>query len=290
MRTFAADWLALREPVDHRTRSRVLEARLRLSLQGKSAIHVVDLAAGTGSNLRHLAPSLTPEQSWRLVDQDARLLGEARRRLARWADGEMEVEGSTLRLAKDGRRLEVRLEEGDLGADLEPVLAGAELVTASALLDLVSDDWLQRLARAASCPVLLALTYDGRARWSPPRPFDDAIREAVGRHQRSDKGFGEALGPEAAKAARRAFQAEAMEVHGEASDWRLGPGDAALQLRFAAGWRDAALEEGSLSQGDIAVWWRARRGVIEAGRSYLVVGHRELLALPPSRTSSRVYY
>ena len=54
----------------------------------------------------------------------------------------------------------------DLARDLEAALDGpVDLVTTSALLDLVSDDWLERLAIEAAArrlPVYAALSYDGR--------------------------------------------------------------------------------------------------------------------------------
>ena len=90
----------------------------------------------------------------------------------------------------------------DLTRDLEAALEGpVDLVTASALLDLVSETWLERLAvetAARSIPLYAALSYDGRIELTPPDPLDAAIVAAVNAHQRTDKGFGPALGPAAA--------------------------------------------------------------------------------------------
>ena len=75
-----------------------------------------------------------------------------------------------------------------------------DLVTTSALLDLVSAEWLERLAVEAAArrlPVYAALTYQGSASLDPAEPFDLEVIAAVNRHQRRDKGFGLALGPEA---------------------------------------------------------------------------------------------
>ena len=62
----------------------------------------------------------------------------------------------------------------DLARDLEAALDGAvDLVTTSALLDLVSADWLERFsveAAARRLPVYAALTYDGRAMLQPADP------------------------------------------------------------------------------------------------------------------------
>ena len=82
----------------------------------------------------------------------------------------------------------------DLGAlDDEAVFAGRHLVTASALLDLVSESWLKSLAmrcRAAGAVALLTITYNGRSLASPPEPEDAMVLDLFNRHQRTDKGLG----------------------------------------------------------------------------------------------------
>ena len=91
MSGFDAAWLELREPADAAARSVALEGALAVALGGHGGtLACVDLACGTGANLRRLAPRLPGPQRWRLVDSDAALLEEARRRCTdlRDADGE----------------------------------------------------------------------------------------------------------------------------------------------------------------------------------------------------------
>ena len=76
--TFTPNWLALREPVDDRSRAADLMAPLAEWWGGRSSRRVLDLGSGTGSNLRYLAPRLPGEQEWTLVDRDAALLDRAR--------------------------------------------------------------------------------------------------------------------------------------------------------------------------------------------------------------------
>ena len=95
------------------------------------------------------------------------------------------------------------------------LFTGRDLVTASALLDLVSEYWLGALAamcREKQSVVLFALSYDGRITCSPTEPADEAIRSLVNRHQRTDKGFGPALGPGAAGQASDLFEALGYRV------------------------------------------------------------------------------
>ena len=122
--------------------------------------------------------------------------------------------------------------------------------TTSALLDLVSEAWLERLAveiAARALPFYAALSYDGRIAFTPPDPLDAAIVAAVNAHQRTDKGFGPALGPAAAGFAIARFEALGYSVVHGASDWVMGPHDRDIQTEMLAGWASAAREIGALS-------------------------------------------
>src|SRR5665647_2196796 len=77
MTGFSADWLALREPHDARARNPAVLNAVVASLAGYPSIRIVDLACGTGSTLRVLAPQFPTGQHWRLVDNDLSLLARA---------------------------------------------------------------------------------------------------------------------------------------------------------------------------------------------------------------------
>jgi Methyltransferase domain len=133
---FAAGWLALREPYDAAARSSELLSRLAAWRAGRGLLRVTDLGAGTGSNLRCAAPSLGGAQDWTLVELDPALIAAGHERLAQ---AEVGWHYRRLDLARDLERL---------GAE------SVDLITASALLDLVGEAWLRRLVawRAAAMP------------------------------------------------------------------------------------------------------------------------------------------
>lgn len=263
MSGFSAKWLALREPYDRRARSdNVLDA-VAAAFRDQPAISVVDLGCGTGSTVRAVGPRLPARQIWRLVDNDLGLLAQASA-LAHPPD--LIVEARTI----------------DLVRDLELALDGAiDLITTSALLDLVSAEWLERLALEAAArrlPVYAALTYQGRAILDPAEPFDLEIVAAVNRHQRRDKGFGPALGPEAGLRAVRNFERVGYIVVTGSSDWVFAPEDRDIQLEILAGWARAAAELDDLPSAAIAAWLVRRRELVAAGRSSMRVGHVDFFA------------
>jgi hypothetical protein len=289
MSGFSANWLSMREPFDAAARAAPLVVELRRRIpRGTSAapLEVVDLGAGAGSNLRYLAPQLGGEQRWRLVDHDRALLGAALAATRTWAASRSAVVSPTtaeltLRAAEFACR--VGGEQFDLAGDAlaNLVLPTRGLVTAAALLDLVSKRWLEALAtrcKAAGAAVCFALSYDGRTVCTPNEPEDALALDLFNRHQRLDKGFGAALGPTAASAAEQVFATHKYRVLTERSDWDIGPQHTAMQHALLDGWLAAALEIAPEHTARLTVWHRRRRAHVEAGRSRLVVGHVDLVA------------
>jgi hypothetical protein len=172
----------------------------------------------------------------------------------------------------------------DLNHDLEAALDGpVDLVTTSALLDLVSDQWLERLAvetAARRLPVYAALSYDGRIEMTPNDPTDKKIIAAVNMHQRTDKGFGPALGPAAAQKAVERFERVGYSVVQGPSDWMFAPPDPEIQIEILAGWAAAAREIGDVPLSEVVGWLTRRRDIVAAGRSSIRVGHVDFFATP----------
>jgi hypothetical protein len=262
--SFSASWLELREPHDRRARNATVLDAVAKAFADHSSIAITDIACGTGSTLRALSPRLKARQNWRLADNDLSLL--ARTPQSQPPD------------------LMVTTIPIDLERDLEAALDGpADLVTTSALLDLVSDAWLERLAIEAAArqlPVYAALSYDGRVEMTPSDPGDAAIIGAVNQHQRTDKGFGPALGPDAATVAPERFGRVGYAVVQGGSDWVFGPNDREIQLETLTGWATAAREIGTVPLPDVVSWLTRRRNLVAAGRSTIRVGHIDFFARP----------
>lgn len=257
---FAADWLALRAPFDAAARNAALEDRLAAWARDRApgrALQVVDLGAGSGNNLDHLAPRLRHAQDWTLVDSDAALLADAR-------------------LAHPT----AQTVEADLTGALEPLITpGTDLVTASALIDLVSEAWLARLTsrvREVGSALFVVLSYDGRIVWEDESGADREVRNLVNRHQRTDKGFGPALGPDAALVLDDLLDG----VLTADSDWVIAADDSAMRASLLQSWATAATELDPDQAAAIQAW---RTQALAAARG-LTVGHKDQLWLPERPT------
>ncbi|MEU6369657.1 class I SAM-dependent methyltransferase [Streptomyces sp. NPDC046931] len=266
---YAPQWLQLREPADAAARAHDLLDPLRIRLANRSGrpgdIVVHDLGCGTGSMGRWLAPLLDGAQHWILHDRDPYLLHFA-------------TVGAP-KAAADGSRVTVTTQRGDIGRLTRDALAGASLVTASALLDVLTADEMETLAAAcvgAGCPALLTLSVVGRVELTPEHPLDEEIGEAFNAHQRR----GDLLGPDAMRAACEVFGRLGASVRVRPSPWRLGAEQAELTGEWLRGWVGAAVEQRPELAAPAKTYLQGRLADCAAGRLRVVVHHSDVLVLP----------
>jgi hypothetical protein len=267
--TPSAAWLALREPADAAARARELVGEARQRLAGRSRITVHDLGCGAGSMGRWLAPRLPGSQHWVLHDRAADLLDPAIRHPPSGA--------------ADGAPVTVEARQGDVTRLGAGQLAGADLITASAVLDVLSGDELLRLVDScvrADCPALLTLSVIGRVELTPSDVLDTVIDGAFNAHQRRETARGRLLGPDAVRVAADRFRLRGMQVLVRSSPWVFGADDGALLIQWFEGWVAAACEQQPSLASPTRGYFERRLNEIAAGRLRVVVHHHDLLATP----------
>ena len=167
---------------------------------------------------------------------------------------------------------------------LDPAdLADASLITASALLDMLTADEVRRVVTAcvgAACPSLLTLSVVGRVDLMPADPLDHQVAIAFNEHQRRTVGGRRLLGPDAVGFAAEEFTRLGAEVIVRPSPWRLGPAEATLAAEWFAGWLSAACEQQPGLSAATAAYGDRRRAEATAGRLGVTVGHDDLLVRP----------
>jgi hypothetical protein len=250
------EWLLLREPADAAARSAELAKRLgrHLATAGRLVIH--DLGGGSGAMGRWLAPRLPRPQHWVVHDRDAGLLKLA----ASGAPGPAAVS--------------VEARRSDITCLTPRDLASASLITASALLDLLTAEGLVRILRAcAGRPLLLTLTVVGRVTLSPADPLDARIGTAFNAHQRR----GGLLGPDAVAAAVEELRAEVLV---RPSPWRLDGAHADLTSAWLDGWVAAACEQEPALAAEAGAYRERRLAQAAAGELAVTVDHADVLVLP----------
>jgi len=276
MSAFSSDWLSLREPADMRSRNRDIANAVAAWFGLRDHMRVLDLGAGTGSNLRATAALLCARQTWTLIDNDADLLDHARTTLRGWADTAEPASEDALLLKKGHAEITVSFQKRDLALGLGDLAKDCDLVTASALFDLVSAPFIRDLARTLAqtrTPFYAVLTYNGLQKWTPHRPADNPIAAAFNRHQMSDKGFGPAAGPMAPSLLADHFRLEGYGVLEGESPWRLDQRERILIAELQRGHAMAVLETGALDPKTVEAWVKVIRSAVE-------IGHTDIFATP----------
>ncbi|HEY0500640.1 MAG TPA: SAM-dependent methyltransferase [Kutzneria sp.] len=262
---FTPEWLTLREPVDAAARAGELVDRLVRLFAGRNRLVIRDLGCGTGSLGRWLSPLLPNPQHWIMQDREPDLLRHVY----------MDVP-STAPVT-----VETRL--GDLGGVTAADLAGTSLVTASALLDILTTGEVDRLAAAcvdAGVPALFTLSVLGEVELSPADPLDAEIAAAFNEHQRRVQDGRRLLGPDAPAAIVESFEQRGATVHVAKSPWRLGAENTDLTAEWLRGWVGAAVEQRPELAAESASYLRQRLDAVHAGRLSGAVGHVDVLAVP----------
>lgn len=263
MSGFSDEWLTARAAWDAPARSRPVEAALSAWTGTRTTrLSIIDLGAGNGNNQRHLAPLLGLPIDWVLVDNDPALLAAAERNA----------------VLKDGDS--IACVTADLvNVDLADLIGGADLVTASALFDLVSRPWLGRLLDVLEerrTALFAVLTYDGRMEAGADSDEFGTTRHLFNRHQKTDKGFGAALGPEAAAALSAGLLERSYEVVEGPSDWVLRAADAGV-AELVSGWVAAASEMAPEKALELTSWGA---DLLADSDCLIRVGHRDHFGVP----------
>ncbi|TAM70124.1 MAG: SAM-dependent methyltransferase [Microbacteriaceae bacterium] len=262
------EWLALREPEDARARSHEL-TRAAASMLPTGPIVVHDLGSGTGSMMRWLAPRLPGPQAWVLHDWNPRLTEQA-------AGGPrpLDHEGTPVTVS-------VRIAELD---DLAPAdLRGASLVTASALLDVLTSRETHSIVEAclaAGCPVLVTLSVTGSVELRPGDERDTTLMNAFNAHQRRITDGRQPLGQCAPSVVRGLFAQAGWQVRSSATRWLLDSRRPRLLHEWLDGWVGAAVEQSPELADEATRYRELRASQQEHGQLSAVVHHVDLLACP----------
>jgi hypothetical protein len=282
-----AEWLRLREDADRRARAVAITRAAVAALPNNRPLRILDLGTGSGANVRYLIEELHARQQWLVIDRSATLLAEFGTRMIAWAhtrgytaqavNGHMHIRGEHLDCA-------IELRQQDLNVIDDAVFKERDLVTGSALLDLVSEGWMRTAAarcRAAGAVALFTISYDGRSSCTPAEPEDEIVRWRLNEHQLRDKGLGgPAVGPDAAACGIDAFTEHGYRVISAPSDWMLAPSESAMQRMLIDGWVRAATELATDDESRILSWRMRRLAHLDAATSHVTVGHVDFAALP----------
>jgi hypothetical protein len=223
------------------------------------SVEIIDLGAGTGANQRWLAPRLPFRQRWIHLDHDPVIS-----RSQPLPNETMIVDGSV----------------DALGHVLASREADRQLVTCSALLDVLTTAQLDKVCRALidnQVPAVFSLTVTGTLRVVPSDPADQLLLDAFNDHQRR----GGRAGPEATSLATTTLRAGGFTVRCQETPWRLTATSGRAFIEQVLRERlDAAVAQDPALAPAAASWLELRRAQLARGVLRIDLGHCDILALP----------
>ena len=218
---------------------------------------------------RWLAPLLPGPQHWVARDRDTDLLEVAAAR----------PPGP----AADGAVVTVETKHSDITHLRTGDLADATVITASALLDLLTEEELVGMIAVAvgsGRPMLLTLSVVGHVELTPVDPLDHRVGAAFDAHQRRMTERGRLLGPDAVTVAVERCRQLGAEALVRPSPWRLGASHANLTAEWLAGWVRAACQQEVELAAEAQPYLRRRLAQAAAGELAVTVDHADLLVSP----------
>ena len=282
MTAFSKNWLELREPLDRKSRSNELIKTLSLMLPDRP-IHVIDLGTGTGSNLRYLCKELKGNQIWQLIDNDENLLKTIPAYTKKWAiKNKLLVKelGNEFLIKGENIECHAYIQQKNLSDLTDIKIPEKALVSCSALLDLVSKNWIKTLAKKCmriKATILFTLNYDGYIKFKPCEEDDKLVRSLINKHQLKNKGFGNAMGPKAGNMAVQVFSEIGYNIRSQYSNWKIKSNDNELQTMLLDMWLDAAIETSPEQKNRLKNWRKKRQYHVISKNSELEIGHTDIL-------------
>lgn len=275
-RPISPQWLGQRRLADHRSREQAADLLEALNTHLKSVtvagepVTVIDVGAGTGSNLAWLASRLSCAQRWILVDHDTQVLSALEH--PEELDGVEEI-------------IQVVGTVQDLPALVQELTGGRGplLITCSALLDVLSTADVEALAETISGPAaapttaaLLSLSVTGEVDFSPAHQHDESMAAAFNAHQRRNG----LLGPDAVDAVVPALGQRGARTALRSTDWQLDQDEDVLVEQYIRERAEVAVEHDPGLEDAAKVWVEDRRRQLAAGQLRVRVGHTDVLSLP----------
>lgn len=272
MEKFTIQWLDAREPEDLASRCKSIIRTIDRHFCGFEQLNILDIGCGTGSTMRAVLPYLTSVQHWNFVDHNSELLDLARHRNTKFIDNTPHT---------------MKFQQQNLAENYDYICEKKHIVTASALLDLVSKDWLHGLVgklNECSCSFYGAHTVSGMIEIVPGNKMDDEIFAAFHLHHQTDKGFGPALGQDANHCAKSAFENQGYVTHVSRYQWGtqniLTENRRDLYPQFVTGIADAVMETGLVNIANLQEWQSDRLSSFLNGIGEIRVVQEDLLAIP----------
>ena len=275
----------MRVEYDEASRSTVLADHLN-KLSKKHEIDLIDLCCGTGSFLMWALNKNISFQNCILVDYDIKLLKSIKSNLRAHLKSKYTIQSNTnnlnLLIKKNSKTISsVSIEKYDCD-EYSHKNKTLHVISYSAALDLMSKSSIDIALKKIKKNNILyfSLCFNGLVKWTPTNTFDKYILAFFNNHQRSDKGFGSALGHKSIEFLKKKARDLNLNITVTDSPWIIknkSEKDTVFIKRYILDIRKSLFHMEGIDKNILRKWYEDKKNDLENKKIKLYVGHNDVL-------------
>ena len=275
----------MRVEYDNYSRSNILDKYFNKK-RDISDIELIDMCCGSGNFLIWSIKNKLFFSGYTLIDNDIKLLKSIKSNLRKNTSKDLTIKSNTnnmnlilIRGSHNSSKVLIKKNDCD---EFNYKTKRFHVISYSAVLDLMSkSSIIKALKRANDINVIyFSLCFNGMVKWTPSNIFDKYILSFFNNHQRTDKGFGSALGFKSIDFVKRCAVKKDMNIIIKNSPWIINNKsnkDKTFMNRYLLDVKKALFHMEGIDKDILRKWFNEKKNDIENKSIKLYVGHQDIL-------------
>lgn len=275
----------MRVDYDNISRSTVLVDYLN-KISKEYNIDLIDLYSGSGNFLIWSFEKNISFKNCILVDNDIKLLKSIKSNLRTHLRPKYDIQSNTNNLdfiiKKNSETISSISIKKNNCDDYRYSTKKYHVISYSAALDIMSKSSIGvALKRIKKNNILyFSLCFNGQVRWTPTNTFDKYILTFFNNHQRSDKGYGKALGCKSIQYVRDKADKLNLNIAIKDSPWNIknkSNKDKVFMKRYLLDIKKSLFHMEGIDKDILRKWYQDKKSDIDDKNIKLYVGHNDIL-------------